>query len=63
MEFDALYEDIVGVSGSRYHSRIKHRMRYTWEKVSLLISSDSTVAKIGVGPMNETSLPKAGKVS
>ncbi|GAH10215.1 unnamed protein product, partial [marine sediment metagenome] len=50
MEFDALYEEIVGVSGSRYHARIKRRMRYTWEKVSPLISSDSTVAEIGVGP-------------
>jgi SAM-dependent methyltransferase len=52
MDFDSLYEEIVRVTGSSYHSRIKQRMRYTWEQVSPLISSDSTVVEIGVGPMS-----------
>lgn len=52
MDFDSLYEEIVRVTGSSYHARIKPRMRYTWEKVSPLISSNSTVVEIGVGPMS-----------
>lgn len=53
MDFDTLYKKIVEVSGTRYdyHSGIKPRMIYTWEKISPLISSDSTVVEIGVGPM------------
>lgn len=52
MDFDSLYEEIVAVSGSNYHAKIKPRMLYTWEKISDLISSDSTVVEIGIGPMS-----------
>jgi len=52
MDFDSLYEEIVRVTNSPYHARIKRRMRYTWQKVSALISPDSMVAEIGVGPMS-----------
>jgi len=52
MDFDSLYEEIVRVTDNSYHSRIKKRMRYTWEQISPLISSDSTVAEIGIGPMS-----------
>lgn len=52
MDFDSLYEEIVRVTGSSYHSRIKQRMRYTWDQVSPLITSNSTVVEIGVGPMS-----------
>lgn len=53
MDFDTLYKKIVEVSGTRYdyHSRIRPRMIYTWERISPLISSDSTIVEIGVGPM------------
>jgi SAM-dependent methyltransferase len=52
MDFDSLYEEIVRVTDNSYHSRIKKRMRYTWEQIYPLISSDSTVAEIGIGPMS-----------
>jgi len=52
MDFDSLYEEIVRVTDNSYHSRIKKRIRYTWEQISPLISSDSTVAEIGIGPMS-----------
>jgi SAM-dependent methyltransferase len=51
MDFDAVYKEITAVSGSCYHARIKGRVAYTWEMVSPLITADSTVVEIGVGPM------------
>ena len=53
MDVDTLYKDIIDVSGTSYdyHVRIKPRMIYFWKKISHLISSDSVVVEIGVGPM------------
>ncbi len=53
MDFESLYKEIVNISGSEsgYHAKIKKRLIYIWGKTSDLISSDSTVVEIGIGPM------------
>lgn len=53
MDFGTLYKEIVEVSGTRsdYHARIKPRIIYTWERICDLISADSSVVEVGVGPM------------
>jgi SAM-dependent methyltransferase len=52
MDFDNVYKEIVNVSGSSYHAMTKERNKYIWERVSALISPESTVAEIGVGAMS-----------
>lgn len=51
MDFESVYKEITAVSGSDYHSRIKGRVAYIWERVSPLITADSAVVEIGVGPI------------
>jgi len=50
-EFDVLYLQIIKVSHSTYHTRIKNRLFYTWNKIHSLIPPNGTVVEMGVGPM------------
>jgi 2-polyprenyl-3-methyl-5-hydroxy-6-metoxy-1,4-benzoquinol methylase len=53
MDFDNIYKEIIEISGTRYkyHTEIKPRIKYIWERISDLICSGGTVVEIGVGPM------------
>lgn len=51
-EFDTLYQEILRISPSPYHERIKSRMLYTWNKILPFVYPDDTVVEIGIGPMS-----------
>jgi len=49
-EFDKLYQEIVRISQSPYHERIKSRVLYSWNKISPFVHPDDMVVEIGIGP-------------
>jgi len=49
-EFDKLYQEIVRISQSPYHERIKSRVLYSLNKISPFVHSDDMVVEIGIGP-------------
>jgi len=49
-KFDKLYQEIVRISQSPYHERIKSRVLHNWNKISPFVHPDEMVVEIGIGP-------------